>query len=187
MKKEIELKFKVKEPDFIREKLKEVEAKFVGKAFEKTIKFDTKNDDLKKEGKFLRVRTGFKNVITFKRKIGTGDKKFKEREEIELEISDSKKMEEILKNLGFPKRWIMEKYREKWQWGSAEIVIDRLPFGNFLEIEGNKKVIEKTAKLLGLHLADGLTSTYWGLWEDYRKKHVIKNENIIFKKNSKFR
>jgi adenylate cyclase class 2 len=178
--KEVELKFKIDKPDLIRKKLKIQKAKFVGKAFERTTKFDTKNNDLEKEGKFLRVRTGFENVITFKRKINKTEKDFKEREEIELEISDPKEMEMILENLGFTKKWVMEKYREKWQWGSAEIVIDKLPFGNFIEIEGSKKAIQKTAKILGLDLKKGITTTYWGLWEDYRKKRGIKEENIIF-------
>ena len=182
MKKEIEIKFKIKNADVIRKKLKKLGARFLGKTFEKTIKFETKNNDLKKQGKFLRLRTGFKNEITFKRMINKIDKKFKEREEIEVGISDPEKMKKILENLGFTKKWIMEKYREKWQWGSAEIVIDKLPLGNFIEIEGNKKVIEKTAKVLGLNLKEGITATYWELWENYRKKKGIKDENIIFKK-----
>lgn len=99
-----------------------------------------------------------------------------------MEISDPKKMKMILENLGFTKKLIMEKYREKWQLGNVEVVVDRLPFGNFIEIEGNKKEIEKTAKLLSLSLADGITDTYWGLWENYRKKKGIKDKNIIFKK-----
>ena len=186
--KEIEIKFKIKKPDLIRKKLKEKGAKFVGKAFEKTVRFDTKNGDLKKEGKFLRVRTGFKNVITFKKKINKTGKIFKEREELELEISEPEKMKVILENLGFTKKWVMEKYREKWQWGSVEIVIDKLPkMGNFIEIEGSKKAIEKAAKLLGLRLANGITATYWGLWEDYRKTYGLKNENIIFKKKNFFK
>jgi len=180
--KEIELKFKIDKPDLIRKKLKKERAKFLGKTFERTFKFDTKNNDLKEQGKFLRIRTGFKSTITFKRKIKPKDKDFKEREEIELEISDPEKMKKILENLGFTKKWIMEKYREKYELGSAEIVIDKLPkMGNFIEIEGSKTAIHKTAKILGLNLKDGITSTYWGLWENYRKKHGIKDENIIFK------
>jgi adenylate cyclase class IV len=80
MKKEIEIKFKIKKPNLIREKLKNLKAEFVGKVFERTIKFDTEKENLKEQGKFLRIRTGFKNVITFKRKISKFDKDFKERE-----------------------------------------------------------------------------------------------------------
>jgi adenylate cyclase class 2 len=179
---EIEIKFELKNPESIRKELKNQSARFLGKAFERTIRFDTKDKKLEKEDKFLRVRTGFKNTITFKRKLKKEDKKFREREEIEIEISDPKKMETILNKLGFTKKWIMEKYREKWEWGSAEIVIDKLPFGNFIEIEGNENSILKTIKMLRLSLKEGITATYWGLWENYCRKKGIKNENIIFRK-----
>ena len=77
----------------------------------------------------------------------------------------------------------MEKYRQKWHLKNAEISIDRLPkMGNFVEIEGKKKAIRKVVKILGLNFKDGITATYWDLWEDYRKKKGIKNENIIFNK-----
>ena len=124
MPREIKIKFNIDSANSIRKMLRNKGARFLGKAFEKTIRFDTKNKNLEKEGKFLRVRTGFKDVITFKRKTKPGDKKFREREEIEFEIADPKSMEIILEKLGFTKKRIMEKYREKWQWGSAEIVID---------------------------------------------------------------
>ena len=181
MKKEIEIKFEIKNPDLIRKKLKKMKAKLLGKAFEKTIKFDAKDLTLQKQGKFLRLRTGFQNTITLKKKIKQ-DRDFRERVEYEFKISNPKEMEIILENLGFTKKLIMEKYREKWILGNAEVVIDKLPkMGNFIEIEGSKKSIEKTAKILGLDLKDGITATYWGLWEDYRKSKGIEDENIIFK------
>jgi predicted adenylyl cyclase CyaB len=183
MKKEIEIKFKIKKPNLIREKLKNLKAEFIGKAFERTIKFDTQDEHLKRQGKFLRIRTGFKSVITLKRKPSKLKRGFKEREEIEIEISDPIEMEKILENLGFIKKWIMEKYREKWILGNVEVVIDKLPkMGYFVEIEGSKKAIQKTAKILGLDLKNGITATYWDLWKDYCKRKGIKEENIIFNK-----
>jgi adenylate cyclase class 2 len=178
MAREIEIKFEIKNPNLIRKSLKNLKAKFLGKVFERTIRFDTPNNSLEKKGKFLRLRTGFKNVITFKRKIKS--KNFKERKEIELEISDPEKMEIILKNLGFTKVRIMEKYREKWKLNGTEIVIDRLPMGNFIEIEGKKKSIKKVVNLLGLDFKKCLVCTYWDLWKDFTKKKGIKNENIVF-------
>jgi adenylate cyclase class 2 len=186
MKKEIEIKFKIKKPNLIREKLKNLKAEFVGKVFERTIKFDTEKENLKEQGKFLRIRTGFKNVITFKKKISKFDKDFKERDEIEVEISDPIEMEKILENLGFAKKWIMEKYREKWILGKVEISIDKLPrMGYFIEIEGKKRAIQNTAKILGLDFKNKITATYWDLWKDYCQREGIKEENIIFKNGSK--
>lgn len=175
---EIEIKFKVKSSDSIRRILKKQGAKFIGKAFEKTLRFDTPNDELARNKKFLRIKTGFKNVITFKKKIAT--KKFKEREEIEFEIEDPKKMRVILENLGFTKVRIMEKYREKWQLGNTEIVIDRLPMGNFIEIEGKEKSIRKVVNILGLDFKNRITETYWDLWKEYAKRKGIKDKNITF-------
>jgi len=180
---EIEIKFVINNVRFIQKLLKKKRTKFVGRALERTIRFDTESKKLEKEGKFLRVRTGFKNVITFKRKIK--NRRFREREEIELEIADPKSMEMILEKLGFTKKRIMEKYREKWEWGNAEIVVDKLPFGNFIEIEGSEKSILKTVKMLGFYFKDRIITTYWSLWEDYREKEGIKDENIVFKKTWK--
>ena len=175
---EIEIKFKIDNPNLIRKILKREKMHFIGKAFEKTFRFDTTDKNLEQRGQFLRVRTGFKNVITFKRKIE--NKKFKEREEIELEISNPEKMMMILENLGFTKILIMEKYREKWRSDDIEIVIDRLPMGMFIEIEGEEKVIKEMVKTLGFDFKDRITGTYWDLWREFSKKENIKDENIIF-------
>jgi len=186
MKKEIELKFKIEKPNLIRKTLQNLKAEFIGKAFERTIKFDTQDEHLRRQGKFLRIRTGFKNVITFKKKIDKTDKDFKEREEIEIEISNPTEMEKILENLGFAKKWIMEKYREKWILGKVEISIDKLPrMGYFIEIEGKKRAIQNTAKILELDFKNKITATYWDLWKDYCQREGIKEENIIFKNGSK--
>jgi adenylate cyclase class 2 len=175
---EIEIKFEIKSPDSIRRTLKNQGAKFIERAFEKTLRFDTPNDELAKNKKFLRIKTGFKNVITFKKKIAS--KEFKEREEIEFEIADPEKMRVILENLGFTKVRIMEKYREKWQLSNTEIVIDKLPIGNFIEIEGEKNSIKEIAEILGLNFKNRITGTYWDLWREFSKRRGIKNENITF-------
>ena len=175
---EIELKFKIKDPETFRKELKDKKAKFLGKAFEKTFRFDTPNKDLEKEGKFLRVRTGFKNTLTLKQKMK--DKEFKVREEIELEISNPQKMITILKKLGFARTLIMEKYREKWQFQGAEVVIDKLPMGVYIEIEGTKNSIQKVIEKLNLNPKEKITKTYWALWKDYSDKRGIKDENIVF-------
>ncbi|MDD5606638.1 MAG: class IV adenylate cyclase [Candidatus Pacebacteria bacterium] len=179
---EIEIKFEVKNSDSIRKILSKYRAKFTGKAFERTVRFDTLDKGLEKNQKFLRVRTGFKNTITFKQKIE--NKRFRERKEIELEIKDPEKMIMILKSLGFTKILIMEKYREKWLFENTEIVIDKLPMGTFIEIEGSEKSIDKVVEILNLDSEERILGTYWDLWRDFTKKKKINQENIVFKKKS---
>ena len=163
---EVEIKFKVVDVPALQKKLRSLKARRVGKAFERTVRFDTPGDDLEKSNKFVRVRTGFKNVVTFKQKLGE-DTKFKVRKEIELEVSDPQKMEQVIEGLGFTKRLIMEKYREKWEVDACEVVIDELPFGVFTEIEGSRDQIVGAAKSLGFKLTDGITVSYWELWHEF--------------------
>lgn len=174
--KEVEIKFKVTDVEALRKKLVNLEAKNMGRVFERTVRFDTPDKSLEKSNKFIRVRTGFKSVITFKQKLKE-DRDFKVRREIEFQIADSKKMEEILVSLGFTKKLIMEKYREKWQLPKVEVVIDELPFGNFMEIEGSEDKITKTAISLGFKMPDGITDGYWEL-----NKKFGSGENILFKR-----
>ncbi len=179
--KEIEVKFKVADFEPFRKALKKRRAKFLGRAFEKTIKFDTPNGFLRRHDLWIRTRSGFKNVLTLKEKVGRENKRFKQREETEIEISDIEKMGQILKRLGFSKTLIMEKYREKWRLENVEIVLDRLPFGNFMEIEGSPNSIKRTERILRLNQEERIIATYWHLWDGIRKKKGIKNENIVFK------
>lgn len=180
---EIEIKFKITQVKNIRKKIKKEGGIFISKTFERTVRFDTPAKKLEKNGLFLRTRTGFKNVITLKQKVD--NKKFREREEIEFEISEPEKMKTILEKLGFTKIKIMEKYREKWELKNTEIVIDNLPMGNFIEIEGEEKDIKKVVKILELDFKNGIISTYWDLWNEFCKKEGIKNKNIVFNFNKK--
>jgi adenylate cyclase class 2 len=175
---ETEIKFRVSSFLPFRKILKEKGGKFCGKVFERNYFFDTQKKDLRKKGFLLRLRKGFKNTITFKEKVK--NKKFLEAKEIEIEISNVEKMKEILQKLGFDIVMIMEKYREKWKLGKAEILFDTLPMGKFIEIEGRKKQIERIAKMLGLKFEERIIKTYRELWEEFCKEKGIKDENITF-------
>ena len=185
MAKEIEVKFKVASFQAIRKKLRAAGARLVGQAFERTVRLDTPDNLLERTQRFLRVRTGFKNALTFKQKLPSARRTFKEREEIETEIDDPQQMMAILNRLGLTKQWVMEKRRQKWQLSKAEVVLDRLPFGNFVEIEGNPAAIVKTEKILGLNPFQRITLTYWDLWRQARRPENAKNEHILFENSAK--
>ena len=179
---EKEVKFKVTSQEKIQKKLKELNAKCLGTAFQKTIRFEN-NGKLKKQGLFLRVRSGFKNTITLKSKIKGASEKIYQREEIEIEISDIEKMRSIIHKLGFADEYIMEKYRTQYNIDDCEIVLDKLPFGNFIEIEGDEEKIFNLIKKLGLNKNKLINKTYWDLFEDYKntKNKKYLGQNILFK------
>lgn len=182
---EKEIKIKVKDIQKLDELLKKHGAKFKGKSFQRTIRFDTPNLDYEKKGTFLRVRSGHGNTVTMKKKIKSTGNLF-ERIEIETEVEDIEKLRNIFNELGLTKEFIMEKHRTNWSLNGAEISIDELPFGIFIEIEGEERIITNTTKLLGLDLNKKITITYWDLFEGYKKEKGIVSQDITFPKNHKF-
>ncbi len=62
-----------------------------------------------------------------------------------------------------------------------QVVIDKLPMGNYIEIEGEEKEIDRLIKVLQLDVKQKILGTYWDLWREFALKHNIKNKNIVFK------
>jgi adenylate cyclase class IV len=58
-------------------------------------------------------------------------------------------MENIIDRLGYKLDVVYEKHRKAWHLGGVEVVLDELPFGYYMEIEGSKEDILKVEKLLG--------------------------------------
>lgn len=151
----------------------------LNKSKEKTIRFDKSNHELENNGIFLRVRSGSKNTITLKEKIGD-DKDVRARKETEFEIEDVNQMAYILEKLGFDYSKTMEKYRINLNYKNTKLSIDELPFGIFLEIEGEEKQISSIAAELGYKDEDKILVTYWDLFEDYKKEAGVAGKDIVF-------
>jgi adenylate cyclase class 2 len=177
---EKEIKIQIKDITSLDKVLVKLGAKFIGSAFQRTIRFDTPAMDLEKQGKFLRVRSGFDNVITLK--VKSSNKKVYEREETEFEVGNIESARKVFNTLGFTKELIMEKYRSNWQLYDAVISIDELPFGFFVEIEAEEDQIFKVAGELGLDINKKIIESYWGVFEKYKSTHKKENlgESIIF-------
>lgn len=97
----------------------------------------------------LRLRkTQTRTLLTFKEKIANaGD--IKHQIEFETEVADVDAMENIIEKLGYHLSVVYEKHRKAWHLGKVEVVLDELPFGYYMEIEGEVKNILKAEKLLG--------------------------------------
>lgn len=100
------------------------------------------------DNKWIRLRTdGFKTTLAIKEyqsaEIG-GTK------EIEIEVSDIEKTDEILNQLGYFKRSIQENKRIRYILNGVEIDIDTWPYLNtYVEFEGkNKKMVQDLLKIL---------------------------------------
>ena len=132
--------------------------------------FDLPTGELRQSDRLLRLRsTGGRCTVTFKGPPAAGA--HKSREEIEAEVSNGSAFSEILAALGYQPSFAYEKFRTTFEAPGQEgmVTLDETPIGDFLELEGSESWIDQTAIRLGFGPADYLTSSYAGLYEEYRR------------------
>ena len=104
-------------------------------------------------------RKGARAVFTFKERDLSGSAIKRQREE-ETEVADAGALAAILEALGYHPALVYEKRRETWRVADTEVVLDELPFGLFVEIEGEEARILEVEKLLGLDRAEAEHAPY---------------------------
>ncbi len=147
---EVEKKFRLtkRQRDAVLRRLPEIGASLEGEEFEENTLYS--GDALETATCVLRLRRVGKNAtLTYKKRI-PGTSAIKQRREEETEVADPDAMEAILEALGFTAAMVYEKRRQTWRLGQTEIVIDVLPFGLFMEIEGRVNQIKAVERKLGL-------------------------------------
>ena len=145
---EIEKKYRLRSGDRaqLASLLRECGAEFRGRDFEVNTIFS--GAPLGDQGAIVRIRkTEARTILTYKRRIET-EFDVKKQIEHEVDISDADVAEAILAELGLRPRLIYEKYRDTWNLRSVEVVLDELPFGDFMEIEGTITAIKEAEILL---------------------------------------
>lgn len=132
----------------IVQKLIRLEAGFIKEVFE--VNYQHRGGDMDEHGATLRLRKiGDFTVLTYKEKIKTDDAA-KHKLEYETSVSDVEATEKIIERLGYRLTAVYEKRRKSWKLDDVEVVLDELPFGLYMEIEGTISAIEKAEKKLGL-------------------------------------
>lgn len=169
MKKEVELKFIVEDLRPVKNKLRQLGAKCDWAGIEKNWYFDTPARFIKKRRGMLRLRTTDKTLLTYKDNKIKG--RFKTVDEYQVRVSDAEEMKKILGRIGFRVWRMHSKNREYWSLPGADLTLDSLPFGKFVEVEAPKARIIELSKKLGLDFAQSTTKSYIQLLEEYNKTH----------------
>lgn len=145
---EIEKKYRIDKKRLVEltAKLGELEASFSYETFEEN--YLHRGGLLDGTNAVLRLRkTEAHTILTYKEKVAT-DNDFKHQIEFETEVSDVDATESIIEKLGYKLSVIYEKHRKSWHLGNVEVVLDELPFGYYMEIEGSMEDISTVEKLL---------------------------------------
>ena len=147
---EIEKKFRLTKAqrDQVRKRLTQIGARCERNDFEENTLYSGDSIDFARSVLRLR-RVNRTAILTFKERLpSTSD--IKRQLEDETEVRDADAMNAILNALGFTPSLVYEKRRERWRLGEAEVVIDELPFGVFMEIEADESDVREIERELAM-------------------------------------
>jgi len=143
-------------------------------------RFDTSTNSLKEKHQVLRLRKDDQIRLTFKDQTDIS-KGIADRRELEIGIDNFDIARSMLEALGFSVFIIYEKYRTTYRLDQCEVVLDELPFGTFLEIEGTSiESIRAAADLLELDWKDRITFSYLELFYHLKTKKNLQIDHILF-------
>lgn len=177
---EIEKKYRLtkKQRQEVQRRLSELGAVVEGEEFEENTLYD--GNGLEVGTSVLRLRRvgdgadttahGHRAVLTYKQRFPSSSS-IKQQQEDETQVADADAMEAILDALGFKPALVYEKRRATWRLGDAEIVIDELPFGLFMEIEGPEAEIRRVERQLAIKALRAERATYPQLTQRYGKPY----------------
>lgn len=128
-----------------------------GASYEKSVRqsdtfYNAPHRDFAVTDEAVRIRRqGDRAFLTYKGK--KMDTKSKTRKEVEVEIDDGDKMEDILLSLGFRKTFEVNKCRDIYHIEDAEVTVDKVDgLGDFIELETKaddaREVPDKVEKLV---------------------------------------
>lgn len=178
---EIEVKFYLKDIEGMRRNLLELGVESKGRVFETNIRYEDNQLSLIQKKTLLRLRKDEKTTLTFKSVPKTKSRDFKVFNELEVEVDDMATMGQILEALGFHPEQKYEKWRETLVLERTKMFLDRMPYGDFLEIEGQPQDIKNWIARLGLNWHRRILLNYLEIFEIIKKKHNLQIKDLTFK------
>ncbi len=178
---ETEVKFYVRDLKRVEARLRDLEARLVQpRILETNIRFDLPDARLRSEGRVLRLRQDTAARLTYKG-AGKNEEGILSRAEIEFTVDDFEKARQFLEALGYQKSVYYEKYRATYELNETLIMLDEMPYGNFIEIEGvNNKRIRALADQFALNWKAAIETSYIALFERVCKTMKLSCEDLSF-------
>jgi adenylate cyclase class 2 len=157
---EIEKKYRLtpEQRGALSQRLREVGARLQGKEFEENTLYAGGRLDPRRQVLRLR-RVGGAAIFTYKERHES-QSAIKHQREDETRVEDAAALDAILDALGYRPALVYEKRRATWHVCQTEVLLDELPFGLFVEIEGEEDDIKEVENLLELTNAEAEMATY---------------------------
>jgi adenylate cyclase, class 2 len=178
---ETEAKFYVRDLERIKKSLENLSAHLdQSRVLEMNLRFDLPDTSLRAQGRVLRLRRDTEARLTYK----GGNKNSRgvlSREEIEFVVGDFEKAKKFLEALGYQQIFYYEKYRTTYELDKTLIMLDELPYGNFVEIEGEtEETIRALSERLELDWEETIERSYSALFEQVQKSLNLSFRDLSF-------
>lgn len=178
---EIEVKLYVWNLKKIETRLLELKARLIQPhVHELNYRYDLPDGSLRADGRVLRLRNDINACLTYKGPSALVDGIFS-RQELEFTVSDFGTAQKFLEALGYVQILIYEKYRAIYEFDDCHIMLDELPYGDFVEIEGaDAASIRKITLQLELNFDAAVGAGYSRIFDDYNTKYGFPASDLTF-------
>jgi adenylate cyclase class 2 len=178
---ELEVKYLVSDLAKLEQRLKTLGAlRESARTHEVNLRFDTPDGALEKGKQVLRLRQDQAIHLTYKGP-SSSQQGVRVRTEIEFSVDDFEKARRFLEVLGYQVALMYEKYRTTYSLDGVEILLDELPFGAFVEIEGSDpQVIRAVNDRLGLDWERRAPDSYIVLFEALKARLDLPFRDLSF-------
>ena len=170
---EIEIKIKIDKDKLhqLEEKLYSPVIKSPNWIFERTYGFFS--DTSREQGIFPRVKVRGNSCMAGVKIKNQENKSYFIREEYEFEMPELEAIK-MWKDLGFKEVRIFEKLRKLYDsYREYSVCLDRLPFGIYVEVEGDEDKIEEVIKELDLGKYERITKAYLRLADELGLENAV--------------
>jgi len=180
---ETEVKFFVHNLKKVDMRLRDLKAHLIQpRIHEINLRFDNTEGSLRQNLKVLRLRKDSEAKFTFKGPSEEREGGVLSRREIEFTVGDFDAAQQFLEALGFIPVVFYEKFRATYELNDVHIMLDELPYGTFVEIEGeNIKALRQIADQLGLNWETMVKAGYHALFERAAAKYNLEVSQLSFK------
>ena len=162
---ETEVKFYLQHPEALPSRIISTGGRLLTpRTHEFNLRFDTAGGRLQGSGRILRLRQDQETHLTYKDNAEVVDGALRRRE-IELGVDDFERAEELLRALDYQLVFTYEKFRTVYDHGLTQVMLDELPYGHFVEIEGDREALQPLGDQLGLSWPCAIPRSYHALFE----------------------
>jgi adenylate cyclase class 2 len=178
---ETELKLYILDLRQVEARLKKLGAELIQpRQLETNLRFDQPGLSLERGKKALRLRFDTQARLTYKGP-STLINGALSRIELEITVDDFNTTIRLLEALGYHITVKYEKQRTTYKYQNCHIMLDELPIGNFVEIEGSDPgCFSSVARDLGLNSQKAIPMSYIELFNHACKEHGFDKTKLTF-------